>query len=249
MSPRLSCFQNFRMPAMIALCACLASGMAHATGLVAVEGHEFREIINQPRSVSSTSVVGLVLLPAADAPGNDGRHVWVRFNENQPAGRQIRIELESADGRYRGYGRFTGSAAAHQWIPVTLLGNTTKRPKDIPLENIAIKVVQVASDGRDLPVPVAATWSNPAELPPQTLRLNINSRRAPVLRIGGEARMHACRRVSSASVAVFDYHCDIPLSEVQPAAGQPASVTITRQDGFQLDSFDVALPALRASGR
>lgn len=219
-----------------------------AQGLVAVKGHEFREQVNEPRAVSSTAVIGMLLRAGTAGQPVDGTRLWLRFARPLGEGQSVRIEVASADGRYRGQGLFTGQAGAGKWVQLTLLeGGRSRRPADIDPQDLAVKAS--LHEGAMPPVPVDASLADPSMQPPTVLRLHVNSRRADALTIAGTGGKAPCTRIASPSVPVFDHACDIGLDKVRRAKGSAPVVTVTRRQGFAYESFDVTVPVAPDGGR
>lgn len=204
----------------------------------AVPGQEYREVINPKRQVSGHAVVGISLVGGAP-----GRQLNVYLAEPARSGAPLRIELDSPDGRFYGTGLFDGSAPGGAWVTLTLLPDDrpTRRPPDLPVDELAVSARTVAADGETTARPLLASWAQP-DPRTGTLRLQVNSRRAKMQvrgRSGGEAR--PCRRVRSASTVRFDTVCELPVAELEAVDGGLRRLTLLRRDGFATEPLVVEL--------
>ncbi|WP_295636528.1 hypothetical protein [uncultured Methylibium sp.] len=203
-----------------------------------VPGHGYREVVNPKRPVGGAMVVGVSL-----AGGAPGRQLNVLLSERVQGG-QLRVEIDTPDGRFHGSGLFLGSAETG-WVTLNLLpeDRRSQRPAEVPVDELAIAVRLVSAEGTLALRPLLASWGRPDVAGGQgTVRLHVNSRRAEVQirgRPGTEAAR--CRKVTQASVVRFDAICEIDVSQMEVLDGGQRRATLLRRDGFSTESQVVEL--------
>ncbi len=220
--------------ALVALCA---SQPARAQ-FTEVPGHGYREVVDPKRPVSGAMVVGVSL-----AGGAPGRQLNVLLAEPVQRG-QLRVEIDTPDGRFHGSGLFLGSAGTG-WVTLNLLpeDRRSQRPSEVPVDELAVAVRLVSAEGTTALRPLLASWGRPDVAAGQgTVRLHVNSRRAEVQvrgRPGTEARK--CRKVTQVSVIRFDAICEIEVNQMEVLDGGQRRATLLRRDGFSTESQVVEL--------
>lgn len=197
-------------------------------------GHEYREFFNPPTPVSGISVVGAMLISRTGSVPSD--RLWVHFKE--PFVGQLDLEIVSADGRFLGRGAFVGSSESGEWVALTLApeGKRAPRPADPDQETVAVSA-QAAN--RDT-VLVAAWGERPTELALSTVRLYVNSRKAPMrIRVDPDPKVPpvACVQLAPAISVRFDTVCSFAAGQLS----KDGRVTLIRRDGMQTESQTVVL--------
>ncbi len=199
-------------------------------------------MVDTRRQVSGHAVVGLT---AIGGQPNPKLRVYLPADLQAAGGDKLplRVEIDSADGRYYGIGVFSGPVKGTGWRYIQLLPDDKllTPPKGINPADLAISVHALLDGGRRSQ-PLLASWSEP-ELRGATLRLNINSRRASQLQIQGHSGSprHACTRIDNASTLRFDAVCEIKVSELEPLAKGQHRLRLIRRDGFAIETSSVEL--------
>lgn len=227
---------------------CLAGATAQAADLVELkvaDGAAFRETVGERLPVSSTSVVGMLALPKAAAGTPDPSNLSIFLPRRLEAGDKVRVEIESADGRYRGSGVFEGVADAGSWVRAPLLsdGEQSVRPGDLKVDELAVSVRLFPADKSAADTRLVATWESQVAAP-ERIRLHVNGRRAIVSLKFDASANDACRRVVSGSTRVFDYVCDVPLDRLGRNENGDLQLMLTRVDGFAREQIPVVIPLL-----
>lgn len=218
-----------------------AAVASEVSTLQPVPGMEFREAIAEPRPVSSTSVVGMLAVWSGQPePLTDAAALAVYLPDALTADAKIRVEIESADGRYRGYGVFQGAAPGASWVRVPLLsqGEATRRPRDLRVEDLAVSISLLGSakTGSRL----IASWQV-QDGPPSFVRVYVNSRRANLAIPSRDAAPGRCRRLNVSAALSFDHVCDVAFAQLQTDDGV-RMLELMRKDGFARELIRVAVP-------
>jgi hypothetical protein len=227
--------------ALLALALTLAAGAAQAQ-FAPVPGQGYREVIAPKRPVSGALVVGVQL-----DGGGYGPVLHVRLPEAVPADTALRVEIDSPDGSFHGAGLFRGGVDAPRWVPLALLpsAQASQRPSSVAPEELAVSVRQLSAEGVAVQRPLLASWQPPPTadaLPQQRLKLMVNSRRGQIqVRGRGDAPLHRCERVQSASTLRFDTVCTLPVAELEVVDAGLYRVTVLRRDGFASESTRLEL--------
>ncbi|WP_421887700.1 hypothetical protein [Methylibium sp.] len=210
------------------LFALIAVGEVLAGPFTPVTGQEYREVIDPPTQVQGQAVVGTALVGVQSQVG--AQSLYARAKTSFIG--QVRVSLTTADGRLRGDGAFQGEAREGEWIELELKPKDGKRLRPNPLapERVAVSVRYV-ENGSSVEQPMVAAWEVPsATATAATLRLYVNSRRAPEMLVMVKGRQpQLCRRAPDKSTVRFDMLCELPLSSV---VGSKGKVTLVRRDGF-----------------
>jgi hypothetical protein len=183
-----------------------------------LEGREYREFLNPVNPVRGEALVGLAVLPSADAPRGQTVEVWLpdKFSG------ELQVETLTADGRFRGEGVYTGSSGGGQWVPLTLIAKdkaSSARPGDPATLALAVR-----GPGATLFV---ARWGSAPVGPATRIRLYVNSRRADMFLRAGE-KVVRCASLNIPQPLRFDAYCDLAAGDV-PANGQ---IGLIRRDQF-----------------
>lgn len=211
------------------LFALIAVGEVLAGPFAPVTGQEYREVIDPPTQVQGQAVVGTALVGVQSQVG--AQSLYARAKTSFVG--QVRVSLTTADGRLRGDGAFQGEAREGEWIELKLEPKDGKRLRPNPLapERVAVSVRYV-ENGSSVEQPMVAAWEVPsATATAATLRLYVNSRRAPEMLVMVKGRQpQLCRRAPDKSTVRFDMLCELPLASV---VGSKGKVTLVRRDGFE----------------
>jgi hypothetical protein len=213
----------------VGLFAVMAGCKALAGPFTPVAGQEYREVADPPTQVQGQAVVGAALVGVQSQVG--AQFLYARAKTSFIG--QVRVSLTTADGRLRGDGAFRGEAREGEWIELKLDPKDGKRLRPNPLapERVAVSVRYV-EEGSTAEQPLVAAWEVPAApATSATLRLYVNSRRAPEMLVTVRGRQpELCRRAPDKSTVRFDMLCELPLSSV---IGSKGKVTLVRRDGFE----------------
>jgi hypothetical protein len=211
------------------LFALIAVGEVLAGPFTPVTGQEYREVIDPPTQVQGQAVVGTALVGVQSQVG--AQSLYARAKTSFIG--QVRVSLTTADGRLRGDGAFQGEAREGEWIELELKPKDGKRLRPNPLapERVAVSVRYV-ENGSSVEQPMVAAWEVPsATATAATLRLYVNSRRAPEMLVAVKGRPpEMCRRAPDKSTVRFDMLCELPLASV---VGSKGRLTLVRRDGFE----------------
>lgn len=192
-----------------------------------VKGREYREFVNPVNPVRGEAVVGVAVLPTAEALASRTVEVWLpdRFMG------ELQVETLTADGRFRGEGVFTGASPGGQWMPLTLgpAGPAAgARPSNPATLALAVRGPES--------VLFVARWATSASRPAAQVRLYVNGRRADTFVRAGE-RVIRCSPVGIPQPLRFDAVCDVPASDI-PADGK---LVLIRRDQFDEQSQTVTV--------
>jgi hypothetical protein len=215
-------------------CLWLACALPAWSQFQAVPKHEYREVIDPKRPVSGHSVVGMSLVG-----GTYGRTLNVYIAE--PIEKvELRVDVESPDGRLHGTALFRGSANKADWYGLTLMDEDPSRkgPDDARYGELALAVRVVSAGGKALPPTLLpASWEQPPPRGQTLLQLQVNSRRAEMF-VRGRGDTRKCRRAASASWVRFDAICEMPIDDLVVKDGRH-SLTLLRRDGFAIEPLTV----------
>jgi hypothetical protein len=225
-----------------ALAVSLLAAATAAAQFAPVPGQGYREVLAPKHPVSGALVVGLQL-----EGGGYGPTLHVRLPEAMADDTALRVEVDSPDGSFHGAGLFRGGVKAPQWVPLSLLApaQPSQRPASVAPDELAVSVRQLSGQGVTVQRPLLASWQPQTELeagalPPQRLRLMVNSRRGQIqVRGRADTPLHRCGRVKSASTLRFDTVCALPMSELEVMGPGLYRVTLLRRDGFASESTHV----------
>ena len=192
------------------------TGLALATSANAdfrpVPGREYHEVLNATNRVRGEAVVALVLAPTVEAQQADT--IRVRLPASYSG--ELRVEVLSADGRFRGEGSFTGSRGDDRWVGLRLgRGGAKEPPADV--RPGAFVTIEIGS-----------------------LRIYVNSGRADIFIVPGATKAVHCRSLNIAQALRYDTYCDVPLADIPP----DGKFKLIRRDQFeeQTQTFSVYLP-------
>ena len=224
----------------LALALALAPAAAPAQ-FKAVAGHEYREVVDPKRQVSGHMVVGVSVVDKDIEPELEDQQLGSRqLSVNLTglsAGSQIRVDLESPDGRFHGTGMWQLEAAGAGWQTLTLLEQGELRRPRLQRGHLAISVQAFEPGHKGNPRAVLASLLPQSRLKggddARELWIQINGRRGKVM-VKGAGNPQPCERVASASVVRFDTLCKIGVSQLA-RAGAGYLVTLQRRDGFARD--------------
>jgi hypothetical protein len=228
----------------LALSALLLPGAA-AAQFKPLSGHEYRETIDPRRKVSGHMVVGVSLVDARiehdlEDLQFDSRQLRVNL-AGLPAGSQIRVDLESPDGRFHGTGMWQLESPGGGWQTLTLLDKGEPRRPRLPRGHLAISVLAFEASKGASPRVVLASLLPQEDLKgtdeSRALWIQVNGRRGKVV-VLGEGGAVPCEPVASASVVRFDTVCKIRVSQLR-RKGQAYVVKLQRRDGFARDTQDI----------
>lgn len=204
-----------------ALCGVVLLPRPAQAQFTAVKGREYREFLNQVNPVRGEALLGIVMLPADDAPRSQSVQVWLpdRFSG------ELQVDTLTADGRFRGEGVYAGSSEGGRWVTLPLAagpGGST-RPASRPGDPATL-ALSVRGPGASLFV---ARWSAASPQATNRVRLYVNSRRADMFVRAG-TKVVRCTRLTIAQPLRFDAYCDLEWNDL-PADGQLALI---RRDQF-----------------
>ena len=217
------------------------TGLALATSANAdfrpVPGHEYHEVLNATNRVRGEAVVALVLAPTVEAQQADT--IRVRLPASYSG--ELRVEVLSADGRFRGEGSFTGSRGDDRWVGLRLGRGGAKEPPADPPRPVSTETLALSVRGADGTLYVAR-WGGetPAANDRGSLRIYVNSGRADIFIVPGATRAIHCRSLTIAQPLCYDSYCDVPLADIPP----DGKFKLIRRDQFeeQTQTFSVYLP-------
>jgi hypothetical protein len=218
-----------------------------------VSGHEYREVIDPKHPVSGHTVVGASLVAAAGAPLRTrqlrGTTLWFYVTQPLQANDQVRVDLDSPDGRFHGTGmwQLEKPVQANTWVllPLPLKPGELRRP-ELPEGHLAVSVRVFAAGQSASPRPFAAVLDvQDMEAPAQgdtEIWLQVNARRAQMMVRGSAgASARKCEPVASASVVRFDTLCKIATSQLERTPQGRYRLTLLRRDGFSYTPESVEL--------
>jgi len=202
-----------------------------------VPGREYHETLNATNRVRGEAVVAIVLGPTVEAQRADTIRVRLPVSYSG----ELRVEVLSADGRFRGEGSFTGSRGAERWVALRLGSGGDKEPPADATRPVSTETLALSVHGADGTLYVAR-WGGEASVPDDrgSLRIYVNSGRADIFIVPGAAKAVHCRSLTIAQPLRYDSYCDVPLANV-PADGK---FKLIRRDQFeeQTQTFSVYLP-------
>lgn len=214
-----------------------------------VVGHEYRETIDPKRPVSGHLVVGISLIDKARVDQLEeaqfaSRKLSVNL-KGVPANAQLRVDLDSPDGKFHGTGMWLLERGAGDWAELTLLDKDQPRRPRLQGGYLAISVV---AQGGGVSEPRALL----ASLDPKTVLaaagdgreiwLQVNSRRGQMSVRGRNGTPTAkCDRLASASVVRFDTLCKLPVGLLDRQADGRHRLTLIRRDGFEVETQQIDL--------
>ncbi len=209
----------------------------------AVPGSSYREVVNPKLSVSGQMVVGLVV-------GTIGYHsrLWARVPP-LPANSDLRIEVDSPDGRFHGSGLYQGTSDRPAWAELRLLapGTGSQFPSSMTKDETAALAELPPAGGRPRRL-LLVSWEEPepAGKPgwkDKQLHIMVNSRRATRMevRVTGTDAKGECARVASGQVKRFDTLCRLDMKALTAGAQGSPKVRLLRYDGFDVEQFDFEL--------
>ncbi len=237
----------------LAVLALAAAGSAGAQ-FRPLSGHEYREVMNPKHMVSGHLVVGLSLVDKQRAtPLEDvqlsSRKISIYVAEGLKADEQIRVDLDSPDGRFHGTGVWQLEAPVDggRWVELTLLQgkDPPQRPR-LQGGHLAVSVRIIEPGKSAAPRLVLASLVPPDELAAHNdqreLWLQINARRAQMeVRGASGHKPLRCERVASASAVRFDTLCKIAVAQLEKGDGNHYKLTLLRRDGFAVQPYTVEL--------
>jgi len=227
------------MRTIVACIAALTAGVSGVAGAQFRPVGEYRESIDPAVQVSGLAVVGMAVSIDALDRNKNVIHVFMR----EPFTGHLRVEILSADGRFRGEGLYAGSTSGNTSIELSIAPRPEdKRARqlrpDSPNE-LAVAVHSVPAEEAANGTLQVASWSG--EIPKdglRRLRLHVNSRRADMFaRVeGGPARR--CEPLKLVSAVRFDAVCEIELAASKPNQ----RVDLIRRDGFDESTQRIVVP-------
>lgn len=217
-----------------------------------LKGHEYREVVDPKHNVSGHLVVGLTVVDPQrtaqlEAIQLKGRKISIYVAGELNAKEQIRVDVDSPDGRFHGTGMWEieEPVRAPGWVELTLLPDDapTRRP---PLQGghlaVSVRLVRPGPGTGPqlvlaslLPRDVVAAHGGEREL-----WVQVNARRAQMM-VRGTGEAKPCERVTSASAVRFDALCKIAVSQLEKDAANVYRMTLLRRDGFGFQSHEVRL--------
>jgi hypothetical protein len=177
---------------------------------VPAKGREYKEFHNPVNPVRGEAVLGLAVLPTAEAQKSGAVEVWL------PAA--LQLETLTADGRFRGVGAYSGSTGGGQWVELKLTPGTSRPGDPMTL------ALSVRGPG---PALFVARWKTDAARPAERLRIYVNARRADIFLRAGTT-LSRCVAINIPQPLRFDAYCDVSRSDI-PASGE---LTLIRKDQF-----------------
>lgn len=223
------------MAALLSAATTLA--VASPTVFKPVPGSEYREQIDPPVPVSGLALVGVALegKPNLDA---EQLHVYIGKRERGPL--QLRLEMTSADGRFRAHALYEGETAGEAWIALPIVPRESdrqaRRQLGQHLNELAVAVRPIEKGNTRLDTVYVASW-RPQPAPDQTSRLvlHVNSRRAAMsARSPDQKEFAPCKPVRTAAAVRFDVVCEVEIGRVtaERTADKPVQLILQRRDGF-----------------
>lgn len=203
-----------------------------------VPGREYHEVLNATNRVRGEAVVALVLAPTVEAQQADT--IRVRLPASYSG--ELRVQVLSADGRFRGEGSFSGSRGDDRWVGLRLgRGGAKEQPPADPPRPVSTETLALSVRGADGTLYVAR-WGgeSPAAHDRGSLRIYVNSGRADIFIVPGATRAIHCRSLTIAQPLCYDSYCDVPLADIPP----DGKFKLIRRDQFeeQTQAFSVYLP-------
>jgi hypothetical protein len=214
-----------------------------------VAGHEYRETIDPKRPVSGHLVVGISLVDRARvALLEEAQFASRKLSVNLkgvPANAQLRVDLDSPDGKFHGTGMWLLERGAGDWAELTLLDKDQPRRPRLQGGYLAISVV-AQGGGVSAPRPLLASLDSKDTLTAagdgHEIWLQVNSRRGQMSVRGRSGTPPAkCERLASASVVRFDTLCKLPVGLLDRQADGRHQLTLIRRDGFEVETQQVDL--------
>ena len=223
----------------VLLSAATTLAVASPTVFKPVPGSEYREQIDPPVPVSGLALVGAAI---AGVPNPKARQLFVYVGEERKGPLRLRLEMTSADGRFRAHALYEGEASGKQWIALPIEPGEALSKYASQLA-VAVRPV----DGKSARVDSVhlVSWDQqPAAGAKRTIVLQVNSRRAAMsVRLPGDSDFRNCIQVGTAAAVRFDMVCTVDWTP--PAAGRstdgPAPLLLRRRDGFDESTQRVQL--------
>ena len=195
-------------------------------------GHDYKEVVNPKRPVSGRAVVGASLQSGTiESPAT--LYVW---SPADYADVQVRVDIESADGRFLGSGLYGGKLVKGRQS-ITLLPSSSHSvlPQGIDRRDLAVSVVM--TQGHQPPRQLLASWT-PQDPEVGTLLLRVNGGRAEILTRGRAGLEQPCKRVPSASIVRFNFTCEVRVADLERRPGADSVVRLLRRDGFDTEPIE-----------
>jgi hypothetical protein len=200
-----------------------------------VPGSEYREQIDTPVSVSGLALVGLALAGPIDL---DAKVLYVYLT--QPFDGRLRLEMTTADGRFRAQALYEGQSKGLEWVALSIEPHNDDKQSRAELKRnpteLAVAVRPVTTGGTAIDTLLQVSWGKlPDAQADRTLRLYVNSRRADMfVRAPGMDKEKGCTQLHIPNAVRFDTVCEIPWRP--PAASKLSApkpqLQLLRRDGF-----------------
>lgn len=191
---------------------------------------QFVEAYGEEQPVSGRGFVGAVLVDAAGPIALDKLEVFI------PKGTtgDLKINVISADAKYRGTGDASLSGTASGWTPLRLKPERPQALTGYSTDTLTL-LAETASEQ-----PLLTRWGAGAK----TVQIYVNSERSETSvawRKDGKIEVQPCRRLTGGSLVRFDTICSAPSDILGP---EPIRI-IRRRGGVALEPVVVPLAGIQ----
>jgi hypothetical protein len=227
----------------VAMLGMASSGLAAPNVFAPVPGAEYSEHVDAPLPVSGLALVGLALAGEFD-PDAKVLHVYLA----QPFSGRLRLEITTADGRFRAQAVYEGRSGGDEWVALSIdPGDSSRKARQHLIDHptpVAVSVRPV-TDGRTATDSIfQASWGIlPGATDERVLRLHVNSRRADMYVRAPGAKAVPCKSLRIAAAVRFDTLCELTWRPSAARSGQAAlpQLELVRRDGFDESQQRVTL--------
>lgn len=201
------------------------------TAVAQITVNQFDEAYGEEQPVSGRGFVGVVLADAAGPVTLDKLEVFI------PKGTtgDLKINVISADAKYRGTADASLSGDASGWTPLKGLKPSRQQVLSTYSTDTLTLLAEAAGDK-----PLVMRWGPAAK----TVQIYVNSERSDTSiawRQDGKIQVQPCRRLTGGSLVRFDTICSAPAEILGP---EPVRI-IRRRGGVALEPVVVPLAGLQ----